>query len=166
MNSRQAAEIALGVAGVWLIASRTLQAGFSLVVGLTQPWGALSWAPIAYVGLALLCGLGLVMLRHRIAAWLVPTPQPIPGGVATDAQAIAFSVLAVYLVAHGLSGVAGGLPLLRSYVVSGPIERLAAPLAEIIVGVALFVGSRRLAATWESLRTVGLRGGEPRDAGA
>ena len=165
MNSRHGAEIALGVAGVWLIASRLPEIVMTVVISLTQRNDGQRWMAMAAVGLTILCAAGLVLLRHRIAAWLVPTPQPVSGGTATGTQAIAFSVLAVFLVARGVTHFLG-LAMSRSDAGVWQIERLATTVVEIAIGVALFVGSRRLAATWESLRTVGLRGGEPRDAGA
>ena len=166
MNSRHAAEIALGVAGVWLIVSRTPELGLGLVFSPRQPDGSLSWIAIVAVGLVILCGLGLVLLRHRIAAWLVPMPQPDLGGSAAGVQAVAFSVVGVFLLAHGLAGFLAHLAMLVSDTWGSSVERLAPPLAEIAVGLALFVGSRRLAAVWQSLRTAGPPSGDKDDGAA
>jgi len=166
MNSRHAAEIALGVAGIWLIVSRTPELGLSLVFSPRQPDGSLSWIAIVAVGLVILCGLGLVLLRQRIAAWLVPMPQADLGGAAAGIQAVAFSVVGVFLLAHGLAGFLAHLAMLISEARNSSVERLAVPLAEIAVGLALFVGSRRLAAVWQSLRTLGLPGGDKGDGAA
>jgi hypothetical protein len=165
MNPRNAAEIALGVAGVWLIVSRMPELGLGLVFTPRQPDGSLSWIVLVLVGLVILCGLGLVLLRHRIASWLVPMPQPDLTGSVAGMQAVAFSVVGVFLLADGLAGLLAQLTMLVSDAWGSSVERLAAPLAQVAVGLALFLGARRLATIWQSLRTAGRPNGD-RDGGA
>jgi hypothetical protein len=165
MNPRNAAEIALGVAGVWLIASRLPELGLSLVFSPRDPDGSLSWIGLVSVGLVLLCGVGLVLLRYRIASWLVPVAEPELRGSVAGLQAVAFSVIGVFLLARGLASFLARLTL-SPHVWGSLIERLAAPLAEILVGLALFVGARRLTAIWHSLRTAGLPSGGKDDGAA
>ena len=117
------------------------------------------------LSVVILCGLGLVLLRHRIAAWLVPVPQPELGSSAAGVQAVAFSVVGVFLLAHGLAGFLAHLAMLVSEAWGSSVELLAAPIAEIAVGAAVFVGSRRLAAVWQSLRTAAVPSRD-RDDGA
>ena len=165
MNSRNAAEIALGVAGVWLIASRLPELGLSLVFTPRQPDGSLSWILILSVGLVVLCGLGLVLLRHRIASWLVPMPQADLKVSAPGLQAAAFSVIGVFLLAQGLTGFLAQLTISVADVWDSSLERFAAPLAQVAIGLALFLGARRLATVWQSLRSAGLPSGD-KDGGA
>jgi hypothetical protein len=166
MNPRNAAEVALGVAGVWLIVSRLPELGLSLAFSPRHPDGSLSWIGLVSVGLVVGCGLGLVLLRRRIASWLVPMPQPELRGSVAGLQAVAFSVVGVFLLARGLADFLARLTLSASDVWGSSIERFAAPLAEVVVGLALFVGSRRLAVIWQSLRTAGLPSGGKDDGAA
>ncbi len=76
MNPRNAAAIALGVAGVWLVVSRFPELGVSLVYSAMEPDGSIPWFVLVHVGLVIVCGFGLLLLCHRIATWLVPTCQP------------------------------------------------------------------------------------------
>ena len=165
MNSRNAAEIALGVAGVWLIVSRIPELGVSLVYSALEPDGSVPWFPLVHVGLVIVCGLGLLLLRHRIASWLVPTPQPDFSGSVAGLQAAAFSVVGLFLLAQGLADLLARLT--RSIADSGnaSLDRLGGPLAQIAVGLALFLGARGLATIWQSLRTAGRQSGD-RGAGA
>ena len=165
MNSRNAAEIALGVAGVWLIVSRLPDLGLSLVFSPRQPDGSFSWLLLVSVGFVILCGLGLVLLRHRIASWLVPMPQPDLTVSVAGLQAVAFSVVGVFLLAEGLSGFLAQLTVSVSDVWKSSVEQFAVPLAQAAVGLALFLGARRLATIWQSLRTAGRPSGD-RDEGA
>jgi hypothetical protein len=165
MNPRNAAEVALGVAGVWLIVSRMPELGLSLVFTPRQPDGSFSWIVLLLIGLVILCGLGLVLLRHRIASWLVPMPQPDLSGSVAGIQAVAFSVVGVFLLAHGFAGLLAQLAMLVSDTWGSSVERLATPLAQVAVGLALFLGARRLATIWQSLRTAGRPTGD-RDGGA
>jgi hypothetical protein len=165
MNPRNAAEIALGVAGVWLMASRLPELGLSLLFTPRQPDGSLSWIGIVSLGLVILCGLGLVLLRHRIASWLVPLPQPDLRSPAAGLQAVAFSVVGVFLLAHGLAGFLAQLTVSAADVWDSSVEQFAVPLAQLVVGLALFLGARRLATVWQALRTAGLPSGDG-DGGA
>jgi len=159
MNPRNVAEIALGVAGIWLIASRLPEVGLSLVFTPRDPDGSLSWIGLVSVGLVILCGLGLILLRHRLASWLVPMPQPELTGPLAALQAVAFSIVGVFLLARGLAGFLARLAMSVSGAWGSPVERFALPLAEGAVGLALFLGSRRLANIWQSLRSGRSNGG-------
>ncbi len=68
MNPRNAAEIALGVAGVWLIVSRIPDLGVSLAFLPREADGSLPWFVIVHVGLVIVCGIGLLLSRPRIAS--------------------------------------------------------------------------------------------------
>jgi hypothetical protein len=165
MNPRNAAEIALGVAGVWLIVSRIPELGVSLVYPIAEPEGSLPWFVVVHVGLVIVCGLGLLLLRHRIASWLVPTSQPDLSGSVAGFQAAAFSVLGLFLLAQGLADILAQLTISVSGSQGSSFDRFAGPIAQTAVGLALFLGARGVATIWQSLRTAGRPSGGG-DAGA
>jgi hypothetical protein len=96
--------------------------------------------------------LGLLLLRHSIAARLVPTEEPDLTGSVSGLQAAAFAVIGVVLVARGLADVLGRLVMAISY--SGPISVswFAPGVAQVIVGLTLFLGARGLVTVWHSIR--------------
>src|SRR3989442_11908605 len=104
MNTRKAAEIAFGVLGVWLIVAST-PAIAGLVISLSLPSadqsGSLRWLGFVQIGLFLLCGLGLMLLRRRLAAWLVPNVEAVLEGSTSGFQAAAYSVIGVLSFARG-----------------------------------------------------------------
>ena len=162
MNPRNAAEIALGVAAVWLIVSRIPELVMSLAFLPAGPDGLFRWIGVVHAGLVVLCGLGLAHLRRRIASWLVPVAQPDLTGPIAGFQSAAFSVIGVILVADGLSDLFHQLAI-STLNVGRPS---AGPLARIAVGLALFVGARGIVAIWQSLRTAGLPSRDRDDGGA
>ena len=165
MNPRNAAEIALGVAGVWLIVSRLPELAVSIAFFPSEQDGLLRWLGVVHFGLVVVCGLGLVLLRHRLASWLVPMQQADLTGSATGLQAAAFSVVGLLLLAQGL---ADSLARLLSHLFRLPetfVWPLALPLAQIAVGLAVFLGARGLVSIWQSLRTAGRPNGD-RERGA
>jgi hypothetical protein len=165
MNPRNAAEIALGVAGVWLIVSRLPEFGVSLVAPLWSPDGSVPWFVLVHLGVVIGCGLGLLFLRHRIAAWLVPMPQPDLRASVSGLQAAAFAVVGLFLLGQGLAELLAQLTLSAAEAGGWSLGRFAGSLAQIAVGVGLFLGARGLAGVWQSLRTAGLPNGD-RDTGA
>jgi hypothetical protein len=165
MNPRNAAEIALGVAGLWLIVSQIPDLGVSLAFSPREPDGSLPWFVIVHVGLVIVCGIGLLLLRRRIASWLVPESQPDLGGSAAAFQAAAFSVVGVFLLAKGLADFLAQLTLSVPEGGGWSFDRVARPLAQVTVGLGLFLGARGVAAMWQSLRTAGRASGDSdRDA--
>ena len=156
MNPRNAAEIALGLAGIWLIVSRLPELGVSLVASIKNPDGSVPWFVLVHLGIMIGCGLGLVFLRHRIAAWLVPMPQPDFKGSVAGLQAAAFSVVGLFLLAQGMAEFLARLTVSGSDAGVSSAERFAGPLAQIVVGLAIFLGTRGLVGIWQSLRTAGL----------
>ena len=68
MNPRNAAGIALGVAGVWLIVSRLPEFGVSLVAPLWSPDGSVPWFVLVHLGVVIGCGLGL-LFRVGACCW-------------------------------------------------------------------------------------------------
>lgn len=163
MNPRNAAEIAIGVAGLWLIVSRIPDLGVSLAFSPREPDGSLPWFVVVHVGLVIVCGIGLLLLRRRIASWLVPESRPDLGGSVAGFQAAAFSVVGVFLLAEGLSDFLAQLTLSAPEGGSWSFDRVARPLAQIAVGLGLFLGARGMATTWQFLRSAGRAAGK-RDA--
>jgi hypothetical protein len=159
MNPRTAAEIALGIAGVWLIVSRVPDLGVSLAFSPSDPDGSIPWFVVVHVGLVIACGIGLLLLRRRIASWLVPEPQPDLRGSAAGFQAAAFSVIGVLLLAEGLADCLAQLTLSPREGGGWSFDRVARPLAQIAVGLGLFLGSPGVANIWQSLRAAGSSAG-------
>lgn len=166
MNPRTAAEIALGVAGVWLILSRLPELGVSFAFSPAEPDRLLRWVGIVHFGLVAVCGLSLVLLRRPLASWLVPMTEPGFTGSVSGLQAAAFSVVGLLLLAEGLADFLARLAW-RSLSLDGTpsIEQFALPLAQIAVGLAVFLGARGLVRIWQSLRTAGRPNGD-RERGA
>jgi hypothetical protein len=113
-------------------------------------------------------GLGLVLLAvgDRIGAWLMADPSPLPSEPAPpdvrNVQSAAFAVAGVMLIA------VWALPGLvydgwRSFYALNPVDAqqraiegrpyLARHVVELLLGLFLFYGSKRLSAYWHRLRT-------------
>jgi hypothetical protein len=157
MNPRTAAEIALGVAGVWLIASRIPDIVLTSAFSPVDSGGLLRWLGPLQLAVVAACGVGLILLRRRLAAWLVPGSQPDLTGSIPGLQAAAFSVVGVVLLARGLSELLAQLALAASGPGRTVLPAFATPLAQIAVGLAVFFGARGLVAMWRS-RAAGQRG--------
>jgi hypothetical protein len=169
MNSRKAAEVAFGVVGVWFIVG-SIPAFPALVFSLTSPSadqsGPLRWLGFFQLGLVLLCGVGLVLLRRRLAAWLVPNVEAVLEGSISGLQAAAYSVIAVLSFAHGLRDLVAQVALAGGGTGDGETWRLyVSPVAQMVVGLALFFGARGLVTIWQALRTMP-HDTEPSDRGA
>ena len=167
MNMRKAAEVAFGVVGVWLIVE-SIAAIPALVISLTLAsedlTDPLRWLGFVQIGALLLCGLGLLRLRRRLAAWLVPNEEAVLEGSTAGLQAAAYSVIAVLSLAHGvreliaqlvLTGT-GGADTWRLYV---------SPVTQIVIGLVLFFGARGLVTIWQSSRPMAHEK-EPSERGA
>src|SRR4051812_43173487 len=117
MNGRTAAEVSLGVAGIYLLASSVpacaavfagvltngSAAPFSLWVGLTGP------AATAVSAIVLLSA------RGRLAAWLCPNTDQSGEAIAPDAlHAAAISVVGILFFAGGVAGLAREVTLVGS----------------------------------------------------
>jgi hypothetical protein len=148
MNPRSAAEVAFGVAGIWLMVSRIPGILLSLAPSPAEPVGVVRWFGLLHFGLVAGCGLGLLLLRHRLATWLVPLPQPALSGSVPDIQAAAFSVVGLLMAAHGLAELLARLVMSTSIVERSSFWRLATPLVQLVVGLAVFFGARGVVTIW------------------
>jgi hypothetical protein len=162
VNPRSGVETALGVAGIWLMVSRIPEFGTSLALWPVGPDGTLHWVGVIHFTLVVGCGLGLLLLRRSIAARLIPAEQPDLTGSVPGLQAAAFSVIGVVLFARGLADLLGRVVMAVSY--SGPISVswFAPAVAQMIVGVGLFLGARGLVSLWHSVRRTAHRQGDER----
>jgi hypothetical protein len=139
------------------VVSRIPEFGTSLALWPVGPDGALHWVGVIDFTLVLVCGLGLFLLRRRIAARLAPAE---PGQLTVslpELQAAAFAVIGVVLLARGLADGLGQLTMALVY--SGPISVswFAPAVAQTIVGLALFLGARGLVRVWHSIRRLAAR---------
>ena len=152
MNAREVAEAALGTAGIWLIVSRIPDFGLNVALWPVGPDGVLHWVGVIHFMLWLGCGLALILFRRPVASWLVPaSPSELTAPVA-GLQAAAFSVVGLVLLAHGLADLLGRLAMSVTYPGRMTLEWLAAALAEIAIGLAVFLGARGLVRLWHAIR--------------
>ena len=143
MTLRNATETALGLAGVWLIVSRLPDLLVSLVFAPDQALFVL-----ADVGLMAACGVGLMVYRRRLARWLAPADEPESTYSVAVLQTAAISVIGVLLAVSGLS------TILAQFVVSvadwrWPLDTYSRSLIKLAIGLALFLGARRLVTWWQ-----------------
>jgi hypothetical protein len=148
MTPRQAAEIALGVAGVWLIVSRIPDFGTSLALWPVGPDGTLHWIGVIHFVLVVGTGFALLLLRRRLAGWLV-APDPGVTGPLPGLQAAAFSVVGIILLAQGLADLLGRLAMALPSWAGVSLTWLAVAIAQVLVGLTLFLGAGRLSAWWQ-----------------
>jgi hypothetical protein len=154
VNSRTSAEVAFGVAGIWLIVSRIPDALLTLVAMQSDPNAQLRWLGGIHFGIAILCGLGLIVLRFRLASWLVPRADGELTGSVPGLQAAAFSVVGLLLLSRGFADLLGRLVLAAATTEDRSFWRFALPLVQVTVGLAVFLGAPVLVSLW---RAVGSR---------
>jgi hypothetical protein len=152
MNPRSAAEVALGVAGIWLMVSRVPELGLNLALWPVGPDGVLHWVGVIHFALVAVCGFGLLHFRRRLAAWLVPIAEPDAPAPVAGLQAAAFSVVGVVLLGYGLAELLGRLAVSLWSPGHIPLDWLAIATAQIAVGLVLFLGARGLAQIWTALQ--------------
>src|SRR3954469_6585076 len=163
MNPRSAAEVAFGVAGIWLMVSRIPDFGLNLALWPVGPDGVLHWVGVIHFSLIVVCGFGLLRFRRALAAWLVPTAEPEVAAPIAGLQATAFSIVGGVLLAHGVAELLGRLAVSLWSPGHIPLDWLSIAIAQVIVGLLLFLGARGLAHIWRALR--GVRGRADTEAG-
>ena len=146
MTLRNATETALGLAGVWLMVSRFPDLLVSLVF--TQGQASELLFVLADLGLIAACGLGLLVYRRRLARWLAPEAELEITDPVAVLLAAAISVIGVVLAVSGLSAI------LAQLVVSvgdwrWPLGLYSRSLVKLAIGLALFLGARRLVILWQ-----------------
>jgi choline-glycine betaine transporter len=152
MNQRQLASVLFAVLGVFIAATRLpdLLVHAAIVMqwdpameypaGPVSPRAISTFAVVATL-LVVMIGLGLVVLRDRIAGRLFPsTPGHTPS---SEVQAAALAVLGVYFVVNSIPGImsVGGVRW--------------ASAVQALLGVGLFFGARGIAAFWSRSRAPG-----------
>jgi hypothetical protein len=161
MSPRIAAETAFAVAGVFLLAGSVSQAVLSIDMGLhaQNPDALVRWIGAIGACLHAVIGAALIASRHWLSMRLAPESQDQVETGTDGIHAAAISVVGVYFLAAGLSGLLR--EVLRSVVphsVFGAALSLyncAGPIAETVVGFALFLGSRGIISLWRGLRSAG-----------
>jgi hypothetical protein len=162
VNARAAAEVAFGVVGIWLIVSRIPDALLTIVALQSDPGAPLRWLGATHLGIATVCGVGLIALRFRLASWLVPESDLELSGSIPGLQAAAFSVVGLFLLSHGLADLVGRLVLAATTNEDRSFWRFALPLVHVTVGLAVFIGAPILVSLW---RTAGSMRSEDREGG-
>lgn len=166
MTPRETATLVLGVLGIYLLGDSIAEVGSAAFYMMLDPadealaemyenqgvataiWGALK---VSF-------GAGLIVLRQPLASRLAPAPgeAPSPSSVSTGLQSALFAVLGVYFLVKGPSALIGGfaqLPTGSSVWELWP--HYAAPIAEALLGLGLFLGGGALAGLWHSARQAG-----------
>jgi hypothetical protein len=170
MTPRNGAEIAFGVSGVYLLGGSIPAAIASIGVALSEahPEPLMLWLAIIATAVQAAFGGALIALRRPLAGWLAPSSQDqAPEVGVTAAHAAATSVVGVYFFTVGLLsllreilGAAQRGEIFRSvpraeYSTSVSVNSFAEPIATIVVGSALFLGSRGIANLWRVARAAG-----------
>ena len=148
MTLRNATETALGLAGVWLMVSRFPDLLVSLVFAEGRA-GELRLV-LSDLGLITAVGVGLIIFRRPLAQWLAPAAEPESTDSVAILLAAAVTVIGVLLAVTGLS------TILAQLVISvgdwrWPLGLYARSLVKLAMGLALFLGARRLVIFWQRL---------------
>lgn len=161
MSPRTAAETALGVAGVYLLAGSLSQAVVSIDMGLhaQNPDALVRWVGAIAACLHAVLGASLIAFRHWLSLRLAPDSQDQIETGTDGIHAAAVSLVGVYFLAAGVSGLLR--EIFRSvvphsvYGAALSLDNCASPIAETVVGLALFLGSRGIVSLWRALRSAG-----------
>lgn len=168
LTRRDLSALAVKLIGLYLIVQ-----AIPAVVGIAG-W-ILDGAPRSGIGYYLgnfgfFVGLGLVLIAmgDRIGAWLLSDPAPVPSEPAApdirNVQAAAFAVVGVMLIAvwalpgffyDGWRYLYGTRPASASERLRELRPLLVRHTVELVLGLLLFYGSKRLAAYWHRLRSRG-----------
>jgi hypothetical protein len=142
MSQRQLASVLYAVLGAFIAVTWFPQ--IILSIGLlargdqTAP-GTYAITLLLSAIIAVLLGIGLVLIRVRLAERLFPGDT---GSLATrETQAVALSVLGCYFIIESVSQLVG----------RGRFDW--APVTQLVLGVGLFFGARGLARVWGAVRS-------------
>ena len=154
MTRQDLASTAFAVLGVYLILSRLPEAVIASAFALIASQEATDTfstfiAPMVFVVLSAAAGAALIALRDHLARWLFGPPAMASSDDASRLQAIAFSVLGVYLAIVGGSRAVGGA------LASQGAAAWAGPGIQCALGVAIFLWSDGLSGLWVTLRQAG-----------
>lgn len=158
MSQRQLASVLFATVGVFIAALRLPEIVLGIVMMsqwdpvVTDSDPVARWSAVSSLGVLLatvLISVELVLLRDRLANRLFP-PEASSAG-ASELQAVAISVLGCYFAVQGLA------TLSHMWALSGELDW--AGLTQLVLGVALFFGSRGLSRLWSLARTAGRSSG-------
>ncbi|HVU00880.1 MAG TPA: hypothetical protein VHE30_03980 [Polyangiaceae bacterium] len=162
MTPRNAAEVALGVAGIYFLAEHVPAAILTLVSTLEEhdqvTW--LRWVGFAQVLLMLAAGFSLFWFRAPFAACLTRHMETSdPQTVAPGVHAAAVSVLGLFFFVSGVSSLLGVAAVAREQMPFSKTGFSATPFiqpgTQTLLGAALFLGTRGIVRVWTTLRTAG-----------
>ncbi len=158
MSQRQLASVLFTVLGIFVAVTRlpqiVLQLGLwaqssGASAGPTDAYSAaLSITLLISTVMAVLLGIGLVLLRNPLAERLFPVDTPPLA--ARETQAVALSVLGCYFVIESM----------RRLVWLGRVDWSA--VAQLVLGLGLFLGARGVARFWAFARSAGSSGDNER----
>ncbi len=145
MSPNQLGATLIGAAGIFIFGSRIPDLGMSLAFFVSDPdaYQGLGYGLLGFA-LAILSGGALVYWRQFLADKLFPATAQTNGPVGEGPESVGFALLGIYFTIRGLAR----LP-------SAELSPLSPPVIELILGIALFFGSRGLARLWATLRFAG-----------
>ena len=161
MSPRHAAEIAIGVVGVYFLASSIAMSASSLQLALhtSTPESDVRWIGVISCALTAATGGALVGFRRWLAGWLVPNSQASSEGNGTPGvHAAAISVIGIYFLVSGVSDLVQEVVIALSASRSGGLlsfERSVGPAAQMVVGSLLFCGAGAVVRFWNTFRRIG-----------
>jgi hypothetical protein len=160
MNARTAAEIALGVVGIYFVASSVpacvVSVGFALNLNDVSQ-RTLRWVGVVGAISTALSGGVLLLTRRSLSLWLCPSDSPShDASEAYGVHAAALSVIGVLFLANGLEKLATQEILVGSkYQSSRSLDQYGPAIAAIAVGALLFLGTRGVLGLWRMARLAG-----------
>lgn len=160
------AALAVRIFGIYLLLQALPLAMFVISQLLQSPRlrvsGLMSEFGFVFYGIYLVvftgAGVWLVVKAVRIAAWLLPKTTgnaalPVVHGSPDGLQAVAFSIIGLYLAASAFPGVATIFAQYARFPSDQSMfQQLVKPGVEFVVGLVLFFRSKRLAAYWQQTR--------------
>lgn len=162
-------ELALRLAGVWLIdlaLKGVWSVAFQLEYSSARGSPSTLWNAIANSAAHAILGVVLLVAGGRLAARMFPSSAP-QKSLASELQAVAFSILGLVLVVRALPAVLSGFTTSGEWFDDGDVVTLAEPvpwpaivasLVRLTLGIALFVGGGLLSRAWRWARSAGLGG--------
>jgi hypothetical protein len=162
------AALAVRIFGIYLLLQALPLAMFVISQLLQSPRlrlsGFMSSFGFVFYGIYLVvftaAGVWLLVKAVRVAAWLLPNTTgnaavPVVHGSPDGLQAVAFSIVGLYLAASAFPDVAAILAQYARFQSDRAMfPQLIKPGIEFVVGLVLFFRSKRIAAYWQQTRAV------------
>jgi hypothetical protein len=179
MTTRDAARVGIRLLGFYAVVAALGQLPVAVLAfggGVDANGGRCRWGAAVMLGAALVLSWAfagsLLLGANRLAAWLFPASADRPDHAgpmdSREVQAVAFSVLGLYLVLTSLPAVLPSVwhlsevvtafrPAAPGGVVVSQALRMAGQIVEFVLGLVLVVQARGMARVWHALQGAGPR---------